>query len=54
VDDFSSPKDLAKTLETLSDNATAYNEYFWWQQFYKLVTQSHMSMLRKLFVCYFL
>jgi hypothetical protein len=28
---------LAKELERLSSNTTAYNEYSWWQQFYKLV-----------------
>jgi hypothetical protein len=37
VDQFTSPDLLAKELERLSRNATAYNEYFWWQKFYKLV-----------------
>lgn len=36
VEDFSSMFDLAKMLEYLSKNETAYREYFWWTQYYQL------------------
>ena len=36
IDDFETPGDLAKTLEYLASNETAYKEYFWWTNHYKV------------------
>ncbi len=36
VDDFGSPEDLAQELEKLSQNRSAYEDYFWWRNHYKL------------------
>ena len=38
VNEFSSIKDLAKKLEYLESNDTAYNEYFWWTEHYKVTS----------------
>ena len=34
---FSSVSALADHLKYLTQNATAYNEYFWWKDFYRVV-----------------
>ena len=36
MNDFSNIKDLAAELEYLNNNETAYNEYFWWTEHYKV------------------
>ena len=36
MNDFSTIKDLATELEYLNKNETAYNEYFWWTEHYKV------------------
>ena len=36
VNDFSTIKELAAELEYLNRNETAYNEYFWWTEHYKV------------------
>ena len=38
VEDFPSPKELAKDLLYLDSNATAYEEYFGWRREYKVVS----------------
>ena len=38
VNDFKSAQDLMKHLEYLSKNSTAYNSYFWWNEYYTLKT----------------
>ncbi len=37
VNSFNTVKDLAKHLEHLAVNQTAYNSYFWWQDDYEVV-----------------
>lgn len=39
VDNFKKPEDLAKELERLSQNESAYSDYGWWKSFYKLETE---------------
>ena len=36
VNEYPSVKALANTLEYLSQNQTAYKEYFWWTEYYKV------------------
>ena len=38
VHDFASIKDLAEKLEYLNKNDTAYKEYFWWTEHYKVTS----------------
>ena len=38
VNEFASIKDLAERLEYLANNETAYNEYFWWTEYYKVTS----------------
>ena len=38
VNQFPSIKSLAKHLEYLSQNETAYKEYFWWTEYYKVTS----------------
>ena len=36
VDEHTSVRSLAKKLEYLSENETAYKEYFWWTKYYRV------------------
>ena len=38
VDEHPSIKSLAEKLEYLSKNETAYKEYFWWTEYYKVTS----------------
>ena len=38
VEDFDSPLQLAKHLEFLSKNETAYNQYLWWTDHYRVTS----------------
>ena len=38
TDDFSSAEELARKLEHLAWNQTAYKEYFWWTNHYRVTT----------------
>ena len=38
VNEFDSIKDLAERLEYLNENETAYKEYFWWKEHYKVTS----------------
>ena len=36
IDEYSTISELAQKLEYLSQNKTAYNEYFWWTEHYRV------------------
>ena len=38
VDEYSSVSELAQKLEHLSQNDTAYKEYFWWTEYYRVTS----------------
>ena len=38
IDDFSSVEELAKKLEMLASDPTAYKEYFWWTNHYRVTS----------------
>ena len=38
IDEYSSVSELAQKLESLSQNDTAYNEYFWWTKYYRVTS----------------
>ena len=38
VDEYPSVKSLAQKLEYLSKNETAYKEYFWWTEYYRVTS----------------
>ncbi len=43
VNDFASVEDLAKALEGLSRDASAYGDYFWWRQYYSVRSQEGIA-----------
>ena len=42
--DFENPKELARYLEYLVTNETAFNEYFWWEDHYKSLKFSTLRL----------